>query len=83
MFQALGNTLPPLLSSFIRTISIVLPALAFSRMPGFALNWIWYLATGCVFMQMTLNLVFLQREYRRKLSFEAPAATGAPRPAIG
>jgi hypothetical protein len=32
---------------------------------------------------MTLNLIFLQREYRRKLSFAAPAATGAPRPAVG
>ena len=89
MFQALGNTLPPLLSSFIRTVSIVFPALAFSRMPGFKLNWIWYLASVCVFLQMTLNLLFLQREYRRKLSFdvpaagEAPAAGGAARPAIG
>jgi putative MATE family efflux protein len=73
MFQALGNTLPPLLSSFIRTVAIVLPALAFSRMSGFALHWIWYLAVGCVVLQMTLNVLFLQREYRRKLSFPAAA----------
>jgi len=81
MFQALGNTLPPLLSSFIRTVAIVLPALAFSRMPGFALHWIWYLAVGCVVLKMTLNVLFLQREYRRKLAF-APVAD-APRVAIG
>jgi putative MATE family efflux protein len=81
MFQALGNTLPPLLSSFIRTVAIVLPALAFSRMPGFALNWIWYLAVGCVLLQMTLNVLFLQREYRRKLVF--PPAAEAPRIATG
>jgi Na+-driven multidrug efflux pump len=73
MFQALGNTLPPLLSSFIRTVAIVLPALAFSRMSGFALHWIWYLAVGCVVLQMTLNVLFLQREYRRKLAFPAVA----------
>jgi putative MATE family efflux protein len=73
MFQALGNTLPPLLSSFIRTVAIVLPALAFSRMSGFALHWIWYLAVGCVVLQMTLNVLFLQREYRRKLAFPAAA----------
>ena len=82
MFQALGNTLPPLLSSFIRTTLIVIPAVAFSRMTGFALNWIWYLAVGCVFLQMTLNLLFLQREYRRKLAFAA-TASAAPRIAHG
>jgi putative MATE family efflux protein len=83
MFQALGNTVPPLLSSFIRTAAIVGPALAFSRMPGFALHWIWYLASGCVLLQMTLNVLFLQREYRRKLAFEPAVARGAVRPAVG
>jgi hypothetical protein len=49
-----GNTLPPLLSSFIRTVAIVL-------------------AVGCVVLEMTLNVLFLQREYRRKLAFPAAA----------
>jgi putative MATE family efflux protein len=83
MFQALGNTLPPLLSSFIRTALLVIPALAMSRMSGFALDWIWYLAVGCVFLQMTLNLLLLQREYRRKLAFAPVSATDTPRVAIG
>ena len=43
----------------------MIPACLMSRMTGFALHWIWYLAVGCVVLQMTLNLLFLQREYRR------------------
>jgi hypothetical protein len=62
---------------FIRTVAIVLPALAFSRMSGFALHWIWYLAVGCVLLQMTLNRLFLHREYRRRVSL-APAALRIP-----
>lgn len=79
MFQALGNTLPPLLSSFLRTSLQVIPAYFMSHMAGFALSWIWYLGVGCVALHASLNLLFLQREYRRKLTFAAPApAPGAP-----
>ncbi len=80
MFQALGNTLPSLASSFIRTTLLVIPALAMSRAAGFALHWIWYLSVACVVLQMTLNLFFLRREYGRKLNFAAPASV--PEPAV-
>ena len=34
MFQALGNTIPPLLSSFSRIVLIAIPVLMLSRLPG-------------------------------------------------
>jgi Na+-driven multidrug efflux pump len=74
MFQALGNTLPSLLSSFVRTCLAVIPAVLLSRAAGFSLTWIWTISACAVALQMTMNLLFLRREYRRKLAFaQAPA----------
>jgi putative MATE family efflux protein len=77
MFQALGNTIPSLVSSMIRTALLVIPAYLMSRMNGFALHWIWYLSVAVVAIHATLNLLLLQREYRRKLTFAEPVAAGA------
>jgi putative MATE family efflux protein len=74
MFQALGNTLPSLASSVTRTCIAVIPAYLLSATAGFALSWIWYLSAASVVIQMTLNLLFLRREYRRKLAFAAEPA---------
>ena len=75
MFQALGNTIPPLVSSFLRTSVLVIPAYLMSFTDGFALCWIWYLSVGSVVFHALLNLLLLQREYGRKLTFAAaPAA---------
>ncbi len=46
MFQALGNTIPPLASSFLRTSALVIPAYLMSFADGFALHWIWYVSVG-------------------------------------
>jgi putative MATE family efflux protein len=75
MFQALGNTWPSLLSSVARVIAIVLPALALSRLPGFQLRWIWYLAVAGVTLQAMVSLLLLRREMRLKL--DAPHAFAA------
>jgi putative MATE family efflux protein len=69
MFQALGNTLPPLFSSMVRLLLLALPALLLARLPGFDLRWIWYLSVASVALQMFLNLYLLQREFARKLVF--------------
>src|SRR4029077_8672797 len=74
MFQALGNTIPSLVSSFLRTSLLVIPALLLSRAAGFALHWIWYVSVGAVAFHALLNLLLLRREYGRKLTFAAPAA---------
>jgi putative MATE family efflux protein len=72
MFQALGNTVPPLLSSFVRIVLVAIPAYLLARLPGFQLRWVWYLTVASSTVQMTSNLLLLRREYRRKLTFAAP-----------
>ncbi len=67
MFQAMGNTLPSLMTSFIRIAVGVVPAVILSRRPDFALTWIWWLTVLSTALQMALNLVLLQREFRIKL----------------
>jgi MATE family, multidrug efflux pump len=67
MFQALGNTIPPLGTSTLRILIAAIPAIFLARVDGFHLTWIWYLGAIAVLLQMTLNLILLQREYRLKL----------------
>ena len=69
MFQAMGNTVPALVTSFTRILLIAFPLLFLARQPGFALRWIWYLAAATVAVQMVLNLLLLRREFRRRLVF--------------
>jgi MATE family, multidrug efflux pump len=83
MFQALGNTVPPLAASFGRLLLTAVPAILLARMPGFELRWIWYLSAWTIIFQVVAVLVLLQREFRLRLgpavTFEtasAPARTG-------
>jgi putative MATE family efflux protein len=77
MFQAMGNTLPSLISSGVRVLLIVGPALALSRLPGFQLHTIWYLAVAAVFVQLTLSMLLLNREFKRRLGFGLTHAKAA------
>jgi putative MATE family efflux protein len=74
MFQAMGNTIPSLISSFVRTSLLVIPAIAMSHAAGFALRWIWYVAVACTAFHALLNLLLLRREYARRLTFAAATA---------
>jgi len=69
MFQGLGNTMPPLLSSASRLILFALPALLLSRTPGFDIKLVWYLSVGSQLLQACMNLLLLRRELQRKLRF--------------
>ena len=69
MFQALGNTIPSLLSSLARIVVVTVPAALLSRVPGFELRWIWYLSVAAVAMQMLLSLALLRREFRLRMAF--------------
>jgi Na+-driven multidrug efflux pump len=51
VFQGMGNTLPPLLSSITRLILFALPALLISRLPGFEITYVWYLSVGSQVIQ--------------------------------
>jgi putative MATE family efflux protein len=73
MFQAMGNTIPPLIASFMRILVVAIPALLLSRMPGFDLRWIWYLSVAASVLQLTMNLVLLRREFRLRLAFAQAA----------
>jgi putative MATE family efflux protein len=82
MFQAMGNTLPSLATSFARLAMIAVPLAFLSNVPGFQLEWIWWISAGAVMSQMLLNLLLLRREFGRRLRFEPDVApTGAPVPA--
>jgi putative MATE family efflux protein len=76
MFQAMGNTLPSLLTSFTRMLLVAIPLLILSTMPEFQLRWVWYLSAASVLIQMCMNLLLLRREFRLRLNF-APAAQAA------
>jgi len=70
MFQGLGNTVPPLLSSASRLVLFALPALLLSQKPGFDIKIVWYLSVGSQLLQAGINLLLLRRELQRKLRFE-------------
>jgi len=70
MFQAMGNTLPSLVTSAVRISIIAIPAFVLPSLPGFELRWIWYLSVGSVLLQLALSMLLLRREFGRRLQFE-------------
>ena len=74
MFQAMGNTMPSLISSFTRLVVVSIPVLLLAQAPGFQLWWVWYLSAGTIVLQLALSLLLLRREFRLRLSFAGPAA---------
>ena len=79
MFQAMGNTRPSLFTSAIRMVVVAIPAVLLSRVPGFALHWVWYLTVASVLLQAALGLYLLRREFRVRLGgLEAPVPAAEP-----
>lgn len=74
MFQALGNTVPSLISSASRLATFALPAIWLSRQPGFALHQVWILSMASVALQALFSLWLLRRQFQRL----QPAAASAP-----
>ena len=70
IFQGIGNTWPPLVSSMTRLFLFILPAVLLSRMPGFQLRQVWYLSVASQVIQACINLLLLRREMQKKLKFE-------------
>ena len=67
MFQAMGNTIPPLLASLMRILVVAIPVILLSRMPAFELRWVWYLSVAATILQVSMNLLLLRREFRIRL----------------
>jgi Na+-driven multidrug efflux pump len=80
MFQAMGNTLPSLASSFARILLVSIPVILLSRIPGFALRWVWLISAATIVVQLGVSLLLLRREFHRRLVFNE-TATPDPAPA--
>ncbi len=76
VFQGLGNTIPPLLSSASRLLLFALPAALLSRMTGFQAKQVWYLSVASQIIQACFNLLLLRRELGRKLKFDEVQIAG-------
>lgn len=81
MFQAMGNTLPALMASFVRIVVVAIPAFLLSRLPGFELHWIWYLSVVAITVQLAITLLLLRREFHRRLNFAPAGPTAIPQTA--
>ncbi len=66
MFQALGNTVPSLVASVVRILTVAGPAFVLARLPSFELRWIWYLSALSVLLQLALSLTLLRRAFARR-----------------
>jgi putative MATE family efflux protein len=77
MFQAMGNTIPSLITSAARIAIVAVPVLLLAQSPGFTLRWIWYISAGAVVVQLAINLWLLQREFRVRLNFDTMVKTPA------
>ncbi len=64
MFQALGSTVPALLSSASRLITFVLPALWLAHQTNFQLKQLWQLSVLSVALQAALSLWLISRRLR-------------------
>jgi putative MATE family efflux protein len=69
MFQAMGNTVPSIVTSGVRILLVAVPAILLSRRPAFHLTWVWYLSVGAALVQLTLSMLLLRREFNRRLAF--------------
>ena len=69
MFQAMGNTIPSLITSASRILLVAVPVLLLAGTPGFALRWIWYISASAVVVQLATSLLLLRREFRLRLNF--------------
>jgi Na+-driven multidrug efflux pump len=74
MFQAMGNTMPSLVTSTVRIALVAVPGVILARMPGFQLRWLWYLSMAAVYVQLLLGIWLLRREFSQRLRFVAVPA---------
>jgi putative MATE family efflux protein len=66
MFQALGNTMPSLITSATRLVTFAVPALLLAQRPGFQLRSVWTLSVVTVTFQALFTVWLLRRELDRR-----------------
>ncbi len=77
MFQALGDTRPALISSTVRAIIFIGPALLLMQWPGVVLHDFWYLSVASITVQAGVSLWLLRGLLRRKLDGLVPISVRA------
>jgi putative MATE family efflux protein len=77
MFQALGNTIPSLVSGVTRLALFAIPSLWLSRQPGFSLQQVWWLGVVTITIQAVMSILLLRRE----LNLKFPLHVAVPVPA--
>jgi putative MATE family efflux protein len=82
MFQALGNTVPALISTATRLLTFVLPAIWLSRQPDFRIEHVWYLSVVTVALQAITSLLLVRMQFRRRLQFDAGPVVAGPIPVV-
>ena len=78
MFQALGNTIPSLISGAVRLATFGLPAIWLSRQPGFTMQQVWWLGVITVTLQMAFSVWLLRRELNLRFPVGSDAARVTP-----
>ena len=75
MFQALGNTVPSLISSGSRLLTFALPVVWLSHRAGFELHQVWLVSMVSVALQALFSLWLLRRQLQlRARTIAVPAA---------
>lgn len=74
MFQALGNTWPALLSTFVRLSLFAISVVYLVNQDDFYIEQIWYCSIVTVFIQALVSHLLIRREFNKKL-VKAPSNT--------
>jgi putative MATE family efflux protein len=84
VFQGIGNTWPPLISTATRVLLFALPAVILSMRPDFHIKQVWYLSVVSILFQAVANVLLLRREFGKRLVFpdaDMTTVTGSASPA--
>jgi putative MATE family efflux protein len=68
MFQGMGNTWPTVISSAVRLVLFVVPAVWVASRPGFQLREMWYVSVATMFVQAMVSYAYVRREFARRLA---------------
>ena len=67
IFQGLGHTWPALGSTATRVATFMLPAFWLSKLPGFAIDHVWYVSVASMWLQAAISLYLLSRTMKARL----------------
>ena len=71
LFQALGNTVPALVSSATRLVVYAVPLVWLTSQPGYKLEQVWYLSIAASAIQAVISVMLLRKQMRLQLGSPA------------